>query len=68
MTATQIRLPEELDGKITAIVRELGISKNAAMLMLMGLGLKLYNANVSINIDSMGQSKGISEYIPQRPF
>lgn len=55
MTATQIRLPEELDGKITAIVRELGISKNAAMLMLMGLGLKLYNANVSINIDSTGR-------------
>jgi hypothetical protein len=42
--STQIRMPEALNDRLTALSNETGISKNSVMLMLMQLGLKLYNA------------------------
>jgi hypothetical protein len=41
---TGLRIPSELDNKITAKAKELGISKNAFLLVLIDLGFKAYDS------------------------
>ena len=48
MVALQLRLSDEIHEEINRISEELGVSKNAAILLLMRLGKKLYDADVQI--------------------
>lgn len=49
-TVTQIRIPKDFDEEINRVCEEYGMSKNSAMLMLMKLGFKILNADVSVNL------------------
>lgn len=44
--STQIRIPREFDKEINGICIRDGMSKNGTMLMLMRMGLRLYNAEI----------------------
>lgn len=46
--STQIRLPAEFHAEINAIAKRDGMSLNSTMLMLMRLGMKLYESDVVV--------------------
>ena len=51
---TSIRVPEELYGKIGKLANEIGTSQNGMMLNLMYLGLKVYQAKITIPAQEQG--------------
>lgn len=46
---TSIRLPEQRNDYIREKANEIGVSQNAFMVMLIDLGIKLYESNIKIN-------------------
>lgn len=52
---TQIRLSEQLDAKITELSNAMGVSKNAAMCMMMSLGIKLYESDLIMSTNMTEQ-------------
>lgn len=46
---TSIRLPEQRNDYIREKAHEIGVSQNAFMVMLIDLGIKLYESNIKIN-------------------
>ena len=53
---TQLRLPNSFHAEVSAIAKRDGLSLNAAILMLMRLGLKLYESNVVLTAHLQEQS------------
>lgn len=47
---TSIRLSEEMNNYIKAKAMEINISQNALMVVLIDLGIKLYESKVSFNL------------------
>ena len=44
MTQTGLRIPEELNRKLEARAKSIGVSKNAFLLVLVDLGMKSYDS------------------------
>ena len=53
--STQIRIPSEFHAEISAIAKRDGLSLNAAMLMLIRLGLKVYEGSAVINLHPLDE-------------
>lgn len=49
--ASSIRLPEQRNNYIREKAHEIGISQNAFMVMLIDLGIKLYESNAIMNLN-----------------
>ena len=65
MTQTGLRMPGELSDKLDEKAKAVGISKNALILVLVDLGLKLYE---SANPQGQQEQNHEAIHIPRRIF
>lgn len=51
-----LRVPDELHAKIQAMSDEINVSTHAMMMLLIKLGLKVYETDFSVTLSEKGQS------------
>lgn len=52
-----LRVPDEMHAEIQAMSDEINVSTHAMIMLLINLGMKVYNADVSVSVsDQKGQS------------